>query len=166
MTGERRNAMKTKRKIIKIDEERCSGCSRCVTTCAEGALQIVKGKAKLMSEAFCDGLGACIGECPEGALTITERVSDQFDPTAVEEHMKPASPEKAHAEEMPKACGCPSRNIEVFPPSLPAQGRGSAGDKHEVPLVRKALSSSGKRIPIEEIVISRRDALLQKRAVA
>jgi MinD superfamily P-loop ATPase len=84
--------MKTKRNIIEIDEERCSGCSRCVTACAEGALQIVKGKAKLMSETFCDGLGACIGECPEGALMITERVSDQFDPTAVEEHMKPASP--------------------------------------------------------------------------
>jgi ferredoxin len=133
MTGGRRNAMKVKRKIIEIDEERCSGCSRCVTECAEGALQIVNGKAKLMSETFCDGLGACIGECPEGALTITERVSDEFDPEAVEEHVRPASPEKTHIEETPMACGCPSRNIEVFPSSFLAQGRGSADDRHEVP---------------------------------
>ncbi len=62
-----------KRKIIEIDEELCSGCGNCVTGCAEGALQIVDGKAKLVNETFCDGLGACIGTCPTGALKIVER---------------------------------------------------------------------------------------------
>jgi len=62
-----------KRKIIEIDEELCSGCGNCVTGCAEGALQIVDGKAKLVNEVFCDGLGACIGTCPTGALKIVER---------------------------------------------------------------------------------------------
>jgi len=61
------------RQIVRIDEEKCNGCGQCVSTCAEGALQIVDGKARLGSEVYCDGLGACLGECPEGALTIEER---------------------------------------------------------------------------------------------
>lgn len=62
----------SKRKIIKIDENKCTGCGLCVPNCAEGALQIVDGKARLVSELLCDGLGGCIGECPEGAITIEE----------------------------------------------------------------------------------------------
>ncbi len=58
---------KTVRKIVHIDEEKCNGCGLCIPSCAEGALQIVDGKAKLVSEKFCDGLGACLGECPQGA---------------------------------------------------------------------------------------------------
>jgi ferredoxin len=61
--------MKILRKIIEIDEELCNGCGNCVTGCAEGALQIIDGKAKVVSDTFCDGLGACIGECPTGALS-------------------------------------------------------------------------------------------------
>jgi len=62
-----------KRKIINIDESKCTGCGLCVPSCPEGALQIIDGKARLISDLFCDGLGACIGECPEGAITIEER---------------------------------------------------------------------------------------------
>ena len=79
--------MKIKRKIIEIDDERCDGCGHCVTGCAEGALQIVDGKARVVSDQFCDGLGACIGECPAGALRIIEREADEFDEAAVEAHL-------------------------------------------------------------------------------
>jgi ferredoxin len=68
-----------KRKIIKIDEEKCTGCGLCVPGCHEEAIKIIDGKAKLVSDVFCDGLGACLGECPEGALTIEERDADPFD---------------------------------------------------------------------------------------
>jgi len=65
--------MKVKRKIIKIDEERCDGCGQCAIACAEGSLEIIDGKARVISENLCDGLGACIGECPNDALEIIER---------------------------------------------------------------------------------------------
>ena len=77
-----------KRQIITIDEEKCNGCGLCVMTCAEGALKLVNGKAKLIKELLCDGFGDCLGECPTGALKIEVRDADVFDLTATRQHVK------------------------------------------------------------------------------
>lgn len=69
----------TTRKIIKIDEEKCNGCGICIPNCPEGALQIIDGKARLVSDLSCDGLGACIGHCPRGAIEIEEREAEDYD---------------------------------------------------------------------------------------
>ncbi len=80
--------MKSTRNILEIDEERCDGCGACVLDCAEGAIAIVDGKAKIVSDSFCDGLGACIGSCPQGALRIIQRDAVPFDEDAAMEHVR------------------------------------------------------------------------------
>jgi Pyruvate/2-oxoacid:ferredoxin oxidoreductase delta subunit len=129
------------RNIVHIDAEKCNGCGQCVTGCAEGAIQLIDGKARLVKEQYCDGLGACLGECPQGAITIEQREAEAFDPAATEEHLKRIGrqPLAAH-NHAPAACpsaaahsfaagpaGCPSARAQAFAPTgSAATGQASA----------------------------------------
>lgn len=126
------------RNIVKIDEEKCNGCGLCVSACAEGAIQIIDGKARLVSDVYCDGLGACLGECPQDAISIEEREAPEFDEAAAHRHveamkkpsvpccpgtrlMEMASSAKAEVsgESTPSALGNWPVQLKLVPPNAP-----------------------------------------------
>ncbi|UCC69792.1 MAG: 4Fe-4S binding protein [Armatimonadota bacterium] len=125
------------RNVVHIDEEKCNGCGQCVTACAEGAIQLVDGKARLVSEIYCDGLGACIGECPQGAITVEQRDAEDYDVRATREHLRRIGrdPSAAHdpnaehghahaGEDLP--CGCAGSAARAFTPAAQGVCPGSA----------------------------------------
>lgn len=103
------------RRIVHIDEEKCTGCGACADACHEGAIEIANGKARLMRDDYCDGLGDCLPSCPAGAIGFVEREADVYDHEAVQEHMK----KRQSAPQQP--AGCPGSRVMSLKRNIPAE---------------------------------------------
>lgn len=137
------------REIVRIDENKCDGCGLCVPACAEGAIRIVDGKARLIADNLCDGLGACLGHCPQDAIIIEKRAAADFDEAAVELHLKatgkPLPAQHGHGAAHGHGGGCPSAQVKTFaaPAQSPAGGCPSAALRSVTPPAVTAPAAEG-----------------------
>lgn len=144
-----------KRSIVHIDEEKCNGCGQCIPNCAEGALQIIEGKARIVKDAYCDGLGACLGRCPQDAISIIEREASEFDEEAVHEHLKALKKRET------LACGCLASQVQVL-------GGDSAKERVDAPIMSalRHWPVQLNLVPIEAPFFNDTDLLLMADCVA
>ncbi len=132
-----------KRNIVFIDEDKCNGCGLCIPNCAEGAMKIIDGKAKLVDDRFCDGLGACLGHCPQDAIKIIERDAPEFDEHEVKKHL---AVEKKTVPKHEIPCACPGSRAVDF--------RNETKTRKATEEVAKRQSSELRQWPVQLTLVS------------
>ncbi|MGE4282081.1 MAG: ATP-binding protein [Clostridia bacterium] len=133
-----------KRKIIHIDEEKCNGCGLCVTACHEGAIELIDGKAKLVSDEYCDGLGNCLPECPTGAIVMIEREAAEFDEEAVQQRVQEAKKKEIKKQTAPS--GCPGMAARMM--NRASEDNQPKVQKEEAP-ISQVLTSELRQWPVQ-----------------
>ena len=141
----------TVRNIVKIDEDKCDGCGECVSACAEGAIKLINGKAKLISETYCDGIGACIGHCPQDAITVEQKECAEFDQKAVEKHLE--SQKNTLSPTAEKGSVCPGLAAKQFGKKDSAAGDVSSQLSHW-PIQLKLVSANAPFLKNADLLIA------------
>ncbi|NLZ53810.1 MAG: 4Fe-4S binding protein [Thermoanaerobacteraceae bacterium] len=139
------------RSIVHIDEDKCNGCGLCIPSCAEGAIKIIDGKARLVADKYCDGLGACLGTCPQDAITIIEREADEFDEEAVKDYLESISEDFEE-----EVCSCPGSSKVFSCPgsrSVDLRKTKKTSSVHEAGDISISIKSRLKQWPVQLMLV-------------